>query len=470
MADLAGASVIVAGAGLAGLVAARDLTRLGAAVTVVDARDRVGGRVCTVRNGFADSQHAEAGADLIDGTHSALSQLAQELGLKLTQILRGGWGYARPDANGRTQMVFRRSTRGWERLSDVLGELIERYHLVEQRWDSPIAADLARQSVAQWLDQIHADNELRSTALGLRGFFLADPEELSLLALVDQFASEQPAIWRNYRIEGGNDRLSDAVATPLGNRVHLNTELVAVSHRGRSVRASVKHRRQVGTLQADYLIFALPATLLRRIPIAPALPAQQHDAIARLKYGRTTKTLLQFPKRFWRIPGRPRAFGSPLAFGAVWDGNEEQRGRTGILSLMAGGSASDHTQEVAARDGVRALARSLDWLGARRAEVIGTHQTAWEADPWARGGYAYFDSTYDPGLRAWLARPCGRLFFAGEHTSLQWQGYMNGAIESGRRAAAEGEAAPALDRDAQVAGRRPDVAGHASQLTSRHQS
>ena len=451
MSDLAGASVIVAGAGLAGLVAARDLTKLGALVTIVDARDRVGGRVSTVRNGFADAQHAEAGGDLIDGAHVELRRLADELGLKLTQILKNGWGYARPDASGRTQMVQRRATRGWDRLSEVLGELIERYHLIEQRWDSPIAADLARKSVAQWLDEVHADADLRSTILGLRGFFLADPEELSLLALVDQFASEQPAVWRNYRIDGGNDLLPQAVAKPLGNRVHLNTELVAVSHRGRSVRASVKHHRQVGTLQADYLVFALPASLLRRIPIAPALPAQQHDAIARLKYGRTTKTLLQFSRRFWRVPGRPRAFGSPLTFGAVWDGNEEQRGRSGILSLMAGGSASDATQEIAARDGVRALARSLEWLGARRAEVVGTHQTAWEADPWSRGGYAYFDAGYDPALRAWLARPCGRLFFAGEHTSLKWQGYMNGAIESGRRAAAEVAAAHRMEPPTRVA-------------------
>src|SRR6185436_8250812 len=147
---------------------------------------------------------------------------------------------------------------------------------------------------------------------------------------------------------------------------------------------------------------------------------------------------------FWKIVGRPRAFGSPLPFGAVWDGNEEQRGRPGILALMAGGSASDATQETTARDGIRALARWLDWLGARRAEVIGSHQIAWEADPWSRGGYAYFDSSYDPSLRPWLARPCGRLFFAGEHTSMQWQGYMNGAIESGRRAAAEIAASNAL--------------------------
>jgi len=135
--------------------------------------------------------------------------------------------------------------------------------------------------------------------------------------------------------------------------------------------------------------------------------------------------------------GRPRAFGSPLPFGAVWDGNEEQRGRPGILSLLAGASASDAVGAIVTKEGPGALARSLDWLGSRRADLMGFRQITWEDDPWARGGYAFFDPAFDPSLRAWLARPCGRLFFAGEHTSLHWQGYMNGAVESGRRAAAE---------------------------------
>ena len=89
------------------------------------------------------------------------------------------------------------------------------------------------------------------------------------------------------------------------------------------------------------------------------------------------------------------------------------------------------------KGGVGALVESLNWLGAGQAELLKSHQTVWEHDPWARGGYAFFDPTFDPTLRSWLARPFGRLFFAGEHTSGRWQGYMNGAIESGRRAAAE---------------------------------
>jgi monoamine oxidase len=433
--------VLVAGAGLAGLAAARDLVMLGADVTVTDARDRVGGRVWTVRDGFSESQHAEAGGDMIDEDHHEIRNLCKEIGLKLTRILRGGFGYVQPDGSGKPRIVSRDVSHGWGRLAGCLGGIAGSYRLAEGRWDSPIVSDIARRSVADWLDEVRADGDLRATTRGLRGFFLADPEELSLVALVDQFAESSapsgPVPRKMYRIEGGNDRLPTALGTPLGNRVRLNTELVAVSHRGKGVRATLKHSRTVAPFTCDYLVLALPATTLRRVPITPALPAPQHDAIARLKYGRATKTLIQFSHRFWRVPGRPRAFGSALPFGAVWDGSEEQRGRAGILALLAGGSASDASQEIVARDGAQGFADALDWLGSKRASLLASRQVVWEHDPLARGGYAYFDPAFDPTLRAWLALPCGHLFFAGEHTSLKWQGYMNGAVESGRRAAAE---------------------------------
>lgn len=432
--------MLVAGAGLAGLAAARDLAAMGARVTVVEARDRVGGRVLTARDGFIDRQHAEAGGDMIDEEHHEIRKLASELGLTLTRILRNGWGYAAPDGKGRPRLVSRNGLRGWDRLGGVLSDLIARYRLVERRWDSPVTAALARQSVAQWLDQIRADEELRSTARGLRGFFLADPEQLSLLALVDQFAvfaENDDWTFRAYRIEGGNDRLAAAMAGALGDRLHLRTEVAALSQRGRGVRASVRNSNRMTAIDCDYVVCAVPATLLRRIPIAPALPSQQHDAIANLRYGAATKTLLQFSKPFWRVKGRPRAFGSAFSWGAAWDGNEEQRGRPGILSFMAGGSASADTDDRIRTAGLEAFARDFDWLGAKDARLVGHHHQSWAGDPWARGGYAYFDPSYDPALRAWLARPFGRIFFAGEHTSFDGQGYMNGAIESGRRAAAE---------------------------------
>jgi monoamine oxidase len=86
---------------------------------------------------------------------------------------------------------------------------------------------------------------------------------------------------------------------------------------------------------------------------------------------------------------------------------------------------------------VEGLVERLDWLGSRSATLLHSRLITWEDDPWTRGGYAYFDPGFDPSLRDWLARPHGRVLFAGEHTSINWQGYMNGAVESGLRAAAE---------------------------------
>lgn len=438
MPSLSGTSILVAGAGLAGLAAAHDLVDLGAQVTVVESRARVGGRVWTVRDGFVDGQHAEAGGDLIDEGQEAIRQLAVKCGLRLTRILRGGFAYVRPDKTGRPRIQAQSVARGWGRLDAALADVIRPYRLAEQRWDTPITAAIARQSVAAWLDRIKADEELRTTAMGMRGFFLADPDELSLVALVDQFAAEDSVVpGPMYRIDGGNDRLATTLASKLGDRIRLGTDVVAVSQRGPGVRVTVKDGHAQSQLTCDYVVIALPATIVRRIPITPSLSAQQHDAFARLKYGRATKALLQFSRRFWRAPGRPRAFGSALPIGAIMDGNEEQRGQPGILCLLAGGGASDATQAIVAKEGPPGLAHALEWLGSKQADLLASRLVTWDADPHARGGYAYFDPEFPPELRAWLSRPAGRVFFAGEHTSIRWQGYMNGAVESGQRAAAE---------------------------------
>src|SRR5215831_3292268 len=115
--DLGGVSVVVVGAGLAGLTAAYDLMSMGADVVLLDARDRVGGRVWTIHDGFADRQHAEAGGDLIDEDQKEIRELAASFDLRLTRILRGGFGYVRVDKTGRPRLMKRSSLRGWERLA-----------------------------------------------------------------------------------------------------------------------------------------------------------------------------------------------------------------------------------------------------------------------------------------------------------------------------------------------------------------
>jgi monoamine oxidase len=429
---LASRSVLIAGAGLAGLTAAYELKKLGASVKVIEARrDRIGGRVWTRRD-FQHGQHAEAGGDLIEGTHTELLRLAEELKCETVRVLRSGFSYY-TSASGKIE----NGSKAWSRLGAAVQEYVRSYTLAEQRWSSGVARYLARRSVEDWLTTLQ-DESLLPLAVSLRGFFLADPADLSLLALVDQFASDDPASARMFRFKDGNDSLVHTLAKQIDNDIVLGTTVVAVNQG--ATRVQVRLRERDGALEemtADFVVLAIPATTLKAIAMDPPLPDLQRQAITQLSYGHATKVLVQFDRRFWRTPARARAFGTDLPIGATWEANEEQSGRPGILAFLAGGRASGQMQAILSREGAHGVVPHLSWLGAERTMVIAAQAVTWENDPWAQGGYAVFKRGYDPELREWLGRPHGHTFFAGEHTSFGSQGYMNGAIESGLRVARE---------------------------------
>jgi monoamine oxidase len=430
-----GVRVLVAGAGLAGLAAARDLESRGAHVTVVDARERVGGRVWTWRRGFKHRQHAEAGADLIDSEQHAVIQLAKDLKLPLVKILKTGFGYCGTNERGR--LCIQHVERGFQDAWPHLEKLIREYKLGEQRWDGAIAQRLARQSVADWLREIGADQLMTSRFVGLRGLFLADPEDLSLLAVVDFFGTGAFGEGHMLRVKDGNDRLATETARRLRRPVQLGSVLRRVTSTANGIVGHIEDQTGRHEIAADYLVCALPATTMTQVEWGSAIPERQRDAYAHLRYGAATRLAVQFQRRFWRKAGRPNAFGSDQDTGAIWDANEQQPGPAGILSFLAGGRASVGLQrQLDAGHGLESIVNGLDWLGAPP-KVLASQSVSWELDPWARGGYAYFDPSYDPRWRDLLAQPAGRIVFAGEHTSIRWQGYMNGAVESGQRAAAE---------------------------------
>ena len=437
-----GMSVLVGGAGLAGLTAARELLKNGAAVTVVDARDRVGGRVRTLREPFLHGAHAEGGADLIDESQTEICKLIAAVGLRTAGILPGGF-VPISDSGGRRRIG---SKHNWQDLERRLQPEVRAFCLGEQRWDSGVAESLGRQSVADWLNRIRAPKALKDVAVGLRGFFLADPDDLSLLALVDQFAEDgAPGGEKMFRIVGGNDRLPAALGKALGPRLQLETILRRITQTRDAITVALESKGRVEEARFDYAICALPATTTRDLVFEPALPDAQRESFCRIKYGASTKTALQFDRAPWRTRRTLRGFGTALPIGAVWDGNEEQvrrRGtaaatQPGILTLLAGGSASADTQRMLATEGPSGIVREMSWLNLKHAALVAWASISWEHEEWSRGGYAFFDPQFPPVLRYWLARPFGRIFFAGEHTSLRWQGYMNGAVESGLRAAAE---------------------------------
>ena len=433
-------SVLVAGAGMAGLAAARALEDRGVRVTVVDARDRVGGRVWTFRS-LARGQHAEAGADLIESDHEAVKTLASRLRLRLAPILARGLGYYGANAGGRLRRQSMAS--GLRHLGPAIHALVADYKIGEQRWDTAFAARLARQSVADWARDVAtrpgapALGYLLERLRAFRGLFLADPEDLSLLALVDFFAGDPFSGESGMRrVRGGNDRLATALAATLRTAPLLGHALRKAVHDDRRVRATVEGPGGVDVISADYLILAIPPPNVTRVDFTPRLPRVQARAYRTLRMGSATRLVLQFDRRFWRHQGQPDLFGTAQDYGAVWDGNEEQQQSPGILSCLAGGGASGALQAAVRRAGPDGIVQQLRWLG-RPSRLIDSRMVTWERDPWAGGGYAVFGPDFDPTLRDWLARPFGRIRFAGEHTSNRWQGYINGAIVSGQRAATE---------------------------------
>ena len=428
-----GKQVLIAGAGLAGLSAAHELARAGATITLLEAREYAGGRVRTIRD-FAAGQHAELGGEFIEPDHKELLALCDEFGLRLARVLRGGFTHRFRDAEG----TYRLSRTGpWDALAGALSPLVRRYTLSGGDWSADTVREMAAMSLGEYLRRSDAPADVHAMATALRGFFLADPDDISVLPVVEQVArGGSPAQVQFFRIEGGNDRLVDALVRATPARLLLRHAIRAVVHAVDRVLVHVTddagHLQQI---EGDYLVMALPASTLRDVEIAPALPDDQQHAIQRLSYGRATKALVQSSSNLFGSR-HAHAFATDDVVGAFWDGSDDQGSEASIIAFLAGGSASGPLRDAASRGG-RELLSQLCWLGMHRAPVTAVHLGDWTADPWARGGYAFIDPGFDPAWRPLLGRRAGRIVFAGEHTSGRWQGYMNGAVETGQRAARE---------------------------------
>lgn len=419
--------VIVVGAGLAGLAASRALGRGKVAVTVLDARRRLGGRVLTMRDGFANDEYGELGGELVDPGQKEIRSLCDDLGLTLTRVLRGGFTHRFRGEDGRYHVS---RTRPWQELERLLEPLVERYRAAGGNAEAEPVREIATFSLRAWLRKQEATREQHAMADALRGFFVADPDELSVLPVVEQMANAgSPARTPMYRIEGGSDRLVDALARDLQSPVLLQHRVMSIAQpTNRVVVTAVGPDGLQQQFEGDAVVITCPASTVSGIAFNPPLPDAQARAIRSLRYGCATKVLVQTEHE--PFTGHARAFATDSPVGAFWQGP----GR--VLTFLGGGSASRALRTRAER-GATSLLSELCWLNLAGMPVVASHWCSWDDDAFARGGYAYFDPGFDPAGRALLGQRAGRISFAGEHTSEKWQGYMNGAIESGLRAARE---------------------------------
>ena len=429
--SLKGTRVIVVGGGLAGLTASRGLMDRGADVHLIEARNRLGGRVWTVRDDGFEGMPLEAGGEFIDGQHHAIRELCSEFGLQLQQVLKEGFGLAL-DLRGRVQL-FKAQKAIWTEFKQALAIEAEAFRAAGCDWSSSAASIIGSRTLDAVLRARRAGDDVRAMAQGLRGFFLGDSDQLSALVGTElSLSPTDPGHTPMSRIKGGNDQLIEKLASRKGLRVSLQLEVRKIEHDPRGVTVSAADRGgKLAALKGDYAVVAAPAPIVRDLDFAPPLPSTLRQALKALTPGPATKAHLLFDRAWWRRAGHPNAWGSNLDTGAVW---EAAGARPGVLTLLAGGRASQAFRELLEQFGPQRLVRRLSWLGEPE-DARDFRSTTWEMDRFARGGYAVFGPDFRPEWRAELARSVGRIAFAGDHTSRKWQGYMNGAVESGARAA-----------------------------------
>jgi monoamine oxidase len=415
---------VVVGAGLAGLTAAYELDRSGFEVLVLEARRRVGGRIRTVRLG---QQHAEAGGEYIDMGHREVRRYARRFGLALEDVRKGPdldaviyrGGRRRVADRVETYAVSRRIDRFWSRV-EALAEPLD------PSWPQRQGARLDRRSAGDLIAELGIDGTARFLLeRDLLDDYTVEPDRLSLLFVcsLERLAAGQPdSGLEAFRIRGGNARLPRAFARSL--RVELGQRVSSLEWSTSGVRVTVGVR----TVEADHCVLALPLPALRPIEFQPALPDILRAAVEELQYGAATKTLLRYRRRVWRSAGLSGDALTDLSAGTVWEASDRQPGREGVLISYAAGARKPPLPEAAAAD--------LDAVfpGSIKAHDRGV-RADWATDPLTGGSY----TAYAPGqvTRFWDAvrTPFGRVTLAGEHADA-YTGYMEGAIRSGRRAAA----------------------------------
>lgn len=438
--------VAIVGAGMAGLNAAYRLRQAGLRATVYEGAARTGGRMHTAHDLLAPGLTTELGGEFIDTGHAEMRALAGELGLELidtasddTVIPEAYFFNGRHYTEAEVIEGFRPVAARIAADYDALGEV------VDYREDGG-GTELDHTSIADYLARVDAEGFVREllevayvTEYGL------EAGEQSALNLVFLIGTDLDGGFRvfgdsdeRFKIRGGNQRLTDALAAELGDQVQTGRELVAVQSSGRGFLLSFgRGPFATRAVRADIVVLALPFTRLREIELRVELPPVKQRAIAELGYGTNAKLLLGFTQPVWRTLGYSGNVFSDEAYQLAWDNSRGQGSAAGGLTVFAGGRAGLDLGQGSAADQAARLLPGLErtFPGLAAAANGAVSRFHWPTYRWVNASYA----CYRPGQWTTIAgaegEPVGNLFFAGEHCSYDYQGYMNGAAESGRAAA-----------------------------------
>jgi len=444
----AGKRVIIIGAGMAGLVAGYELARAGHDPLILEAQNRVGGRVYTLRK-FAPGLYAEAGAMRIPRVHDLTLGYCEHFGLQLRPFMMG-------NPKGLVHVGGRRMTAEEAGLApDELGFTVaehERGRSASDLWDEvtkDLRAMVEADPVAGW-DHIvrEYDSYTLREFLEVKGFSEGAIEMYGVMnfveaginnAVTEEFREDFGKAYEDMQeIVGGSDNLPNAFYREMPDRIRFGAEVHAIAQDTDSVTVHFKTESGRYSVTGDYAIVTIPFSVLRQVEVLTPFSHEKQRAIRQLNYSASTKVLFQVRERIWEtddgiyggatvtdLPIRRMNYPTPdpttsrgiLLASYTWD---QDAARWGAMD-------EETRLEEALDDVARIHPRIRDVY-----EVGASH--AWYDDRFANGAFALFEAGQQTQLQAAIVKPEGRIHFAGEHCSL-YHAWIQGALESGLLAA-----------------------------------
>jgi monoamine oxidase len=426
--------VVVIGAGFAGLAAAHELTHAGADVTVLEARNRVGGRVISFSD-LVPGGTMEGGAELIGTNHAIWLDYAKQFGIPFIDITEED-AEAPIVLNGR-RLGADEAERLWKEMDEALALMNADAAKIPDAfaaWDAPGAQAWDRRSTADWIASLSCSPLCK---VGIDAQLVADngvttawQSYLGNLAQVKGGGVEK--YWTEtevYRARGGNQQIALKIAAALGTaRLHLRQPVTAVRASDRGVTVTTA----AATYEADYVVVTAPPLTWNKIRFTPPLPIA---AVPQM--GSNVKFLMQTKDLFWRASHlAPDSLGDgPVHL--TWHTTQHQKVAGAGVVAFSGGPAADVCRGWSAAERtpnyLSALARL--YPGVRASFTRGRFMD-WPSDPWVKGSYSFPAPGEVTTLGPQMQQPLGgRVFLAGEHTCYAFVGYMEGALQSGARAA-----------------------------------
>lgn len=442
------ADFVVVGAGFAGLNCARQLVAKGYSVKVVEARDRVGGRVVNQSIPGHPESVVEGGGEFIGPTQDKIAALAQQVGVDTFATYTQGktvnyYNGHLSQYGGR--FPFRVLLGAIES-----GEVILRLNRLAKKvpleapYKARHAARWDAQSFQGWMDRnVFTPGGQYLLTLAIQSVFSVEPRDLSLLhvlfyihsagdlnRLVDTEGGAQQD-----RFVGGSQLVAEKVAQALGDRVLLNSPVREIAQDDNGVTVSGDDF----AVQGRRVVVAMAPTLTSRIRYTPELPGLRDQLCQHVPMASIWKVHAVYPTPFWRAQGLNGQVTSDSGIVRATFDNSPPGGTPGVLMGFIDGSEARRATRMTADDRRAAVLDSLArYFGDPAASPTGYLEQNWQAEPYSRGGpIGYFPPGVWTGFGQTLREPFGRVHWAGTETSEVWSGYMDGAVRSGQRAAEE---------------------------------